>query len=351
MSFSEINPFYIANALIMFFVAMIQCYTRSRVVFLIITFLVISCMAFVSGARTSGGTDLNKYIHLWDVLIPFSSDTYVGDYSYWEPGYRLFMSTLKGIYYHHVFYLSVVALLIHLLLIIGIMKIKGNPLMALLIFYLSFFVSYTLNASAQGFAMVFFIFTLPLIYQNRKILYSLSIFVAMFFHKSVISIFPVVILSRYINSPISYSLTVILAIILSQVGLIQLLEHLFGIDFQFIPAVYFESNIGITDFLHKGILLIFCYLCVIKITKSDFDWFVLKLYSLAFPIYILFLEMPVMATRFYLFFRILEVVILSRTFEKIRGVNNKLIYLLLVLIIYLPGFYVQITHPDSALEF
>ena len=203
----------------------------------------------------------------------------------------------------------------------------------------------------SSFAMVFFIFTLPLIYQNRKILYSLSIFVAMFFHKSVISIFPVVILSRYINSPISYSLTVILAIILSQVGLIQLLEHLFGIDFQFIPAVYFESNIGITDFLHKGILLIFCYLCVIKITKSDFDWFVLKLYSLAFPIYILFLEMPVMATRFYLFFRILEVVILSRTFENIRGVNNILIYLLLVLIIYLPGFYVQITHPDSALEF
>lgn len=273
MSLFEISPFYIVNALIMLFAAMIQCYTRSRFVFLIITFFVIGYMVFVSGTRTSGGTDFNNYISLWDMLIPFSSDTYIGDYSYWEPGYRLFMSTLKGIYNHQVFYLLVVALLIHLLLIIGIMKIKGNPLMALLIFYLNFFVSYTLNASGQALGMVFFIFILPLIYQGRKFLYSLSIFVAMFFHKSVISIFPVVILSRYIKTPISYSLLVILAISISQVGLVDFLAPMFGIDLQFISTAYFQSSIGILDFLHKGIILMFCYLCVVKVAKSDFDFF------------------------------------------------------------------------------
>tara|TARA_B110000879_G_C11182255_1_gene519076 strand:- start:3312 stop:4238 length:927 start_codon:yes stop_codon:yes gene_type:complete len=308
-------------------------------------------MVFVSGARTSGGTDLDDYISLWDRLIPFSTDTYIGDYSYWEPGLRLFLSTIKGIYNNQSFYLSVVALLIHLLFIIGIMKIKGNPLMALLIFYFSFFVAYTLNAYAQAFAMIFFIFLLPLIYQGRIFLYSLMIISFTFFHKSVLSIFPVLILGRYVKTVRSFSLTLILAIIFSQLGFVDTLISMAGFPIELIPSSYFESSIGILDFLHKGILLIFCYFCVVKITKSDFDWFVLKLYSLAFPIYILFMEMPIMATRFYLFFRILEIVILSRTFEKLTNNINKLIYLLLAFILYLPGFYIQITHPDSILGF
>ena len=81
MSVFEISPFYIINAFVLFFAALIQCFAPSRIVFLIITFLVIGYMAFVSGARTSGGTDLDSYIYLWDVLIPFSTDTYIGDYS------------------------------------------------------------------------------------------------------------------------------------------------------------------------------------------------------------------------------------------------------------------------------
>lgn len=229
------------------------------------------------------------------------------------------------------------------------MKVKGNVLIALLVFYLSFFVSYTLNGAAQAVTMVIFILILPLLYQGRAFLYSLVIMVTLFFHKSIILIYPAILFSKFLRSLAAYFLFLILALILNQVGVVDFIGSLINIPIQSLPEIYSESSIEIIDLLQKGALLIFSYLCVAKVTKSDFDWFVLKLYSAAFPLYFLFMELPIFATRLYIFFRILEVVILSRTFEKIRNANNKLLYLLIIMILYLPGFYIQITHPDSVL--
>lgn len=351
MSFFEVSPFYIINTFLLFFAAFIQCYTRSRFFFIIVTFLVIGYMVFVSGARSSGGTDLIAYLVLWDRLVPFSTDTYTGDYSYWEPGFRLFLSTLKGIYNAESFYLFTMALLIHLLLIVSIMKVKGNLIIALLVFYLSFFVSYTLNGVAQAVTMVIFILILPLLYQGRTFIYSSIILSTIFFHKSIALIYPAILLSKLLKSSLTYFLFLILALFLNQMGAINFVGSLIGIPIQSLPEIYSMSSIGILDLLQKGMLLIFSYLCVTKVMKSNFDWFVLKLYLVAFPLYLLFMELPIFATRVYIFFRILEVVILSRTFEKIRNANNKLLYLLIIMILYLPGFYIQITHRDSVLGF
>ena len=351
MSFFEISPFYLINTFLLFFTAVIQCYTRSRLFFFMIALVVIGYMIFVSAARTSGGTDLSEYLSLWETLIPFSTDTYTGNYSYFEPGFRLFLSTLKGIYDNPSFYLFSIALFIHLILIISIIRVSGNALIALLVFYLSFFVSYTLNGAGQAVTMVIFILILPLLYQGRAFLYSSVIFATMLFHKSIILIFPAILFNKFLKKTTTYFLILILAIFLNQLGAINFLGSLVGIPIQSLPQIYTDSSIGIFDILQKAILLIFAYICVAKVTKSEFDWFVLKLYLAAPPLYFVFMDLPIFATRMYIFFRILEVVILSRTFEEIRNSNNKLIYLFIIMILYLPGFYVQITHPDSILAF
>lgn len=342
--------FYVVSLLILFFSSVLQCYVRSKL-FLVISYVGVITIIFVSGLRISGGTDLDAYLNLWNQLVPFSKETYNGNYSYFEPGIRYFLSFLKGVYNHFSLYLIAISAVIHFLLMISVVRLNGNTLIALVVFFLNFFVSYSLNASAQAITMVVLIFLLPILYQKRFLMYSTIVTIMAFFHKSILLALPIYMISKVVRSVWLYMFVLVISVLLYYFSILENLSTFIGFDIKILQAVYGASTVGVLDFSQRLVLLLFCYFSVSRVLRSDFDWFVLKLYALSLPLYIVLLELPVFATRVHFFFRILEVVIVSRTFESISKSNIKLLYVFLVFVLYIPGFYIQITHPDSILRF
>jgi hypothetical protein len=346
-----VSLFYIVNFIFLLSVLIIQCYIPNRKFSLFLVLTNVIFVVTVSGMRTSGGTDLHNYIQLWSQIKPFSIETHGGDFTYWEPGFRYLVSVIKGIWNQEHFYLFIMALTIHFLLVKSIIKLKGNPIIALYIFYLSYFVSYSFNAVGQAVTMVGFIFLLPYIYERRILIYFSIIFAMTFFHKSILLTLPVLIASKLIKNIYIYIVTLMISLALYKLKVLAMLGSILGIDMGALSTIYGESTVSLLDFVQRLVLLYFCYLCVVRCLKTNFDWFVLKIYAAAFPFYIALLELPIVATRVHIFFRILEIVVLSRTYETIIKRVNKLLYLLIITMLYIPAFYIQITHPDSIIGF
>lgn len=348
MSFLIYLSVYIFNV----FFLIISAILNNRRFTLLLFVVMATTIIFISGLRIAGGTDLPAYLSIFDEVVPFSFDTYSGQYMYWSPGFRFVLSILKLVSDSHVFYLFSVSLLIHLLFYVSIKKIKGDYYLAYSIFVLFFFISYSLNAVAQFIVMLFFVFLLREIYQKKwGTIFSASLLLS-YFHPSGALIILAYIFARLNLTLINFLIVLAVCIFLSITGITNIFAVSFlNIEQYIFLESYFTSTIGLQDITQRVILLILCIFCQQKYLNSRFDKMTLNIYLFSFIIFILFSSAPVLATRLNIFFKILEIVILSRAFAATKNVGARFSLASVVLLIYTPNFYIAANNSNNILEY
>jgi hypothetical protein len=340
---------YIYIFVILFYLSIIVTFLKHKNIDIFFAVLIVIILLLISTIRETGGTDLSVYLNLWRAIKPFSIETLYGDFSYFEVGFRYLLSILKFINSSVYFYKFSISLILFFVLFLSIKNVNGNITIGFFIFYLSFFVSYNLNAIGQGLTMAIFCLVLPVLYKSNRFSYLLTSFSFSFLHKSMIlsSIF-LPNKSTHLNKTV-YFLILFALILLSYSGHIKdltgtLLHNFFNIDHSI-----FHNQINFLDIAQRFVLLIFMYYVSNQTSDNNFDKFLFKIYAYSLFLYFIFSAFPITATRIHMFFRIIEVILISRFYSSSVPFNNKLLVMFFIILFYTPGFYVQIAHIDSKL--
>ena len=303
---------------------------------------------FVSGLRVSGGTDLPAYLDLWHNIIPGSLDTYTGDYSYFESGFRLLLGGLKCFGAYDWIYLSSVALIIHSLNCYGFNKLKIPIVFGNFIYFNIFFISYSLNAVQQAIVMAIMVALLPGITHNKFIFGYFSSFMSIFLHKSMVLFLVSSYFLRKQFSVVVLSSFLFLAFLVFYFSIFDILIS----HFTFLSGFTdFDKKITIFNIVYKVIIFLFCLFIFRYSTPSTFDRTLFVGVFFGFVLYIAFIDVAVLATRLVMFFRIFEMVFVGRFFLKVQCGLKRFMFVVLVSFIYLPPFLSQVLHEDSYLLF
>lgn len=344
-----IDHTYIYIYIYIIYISFMYIFLKNRKLDFLLGVSIFFILILVSSIRESGGTDLKSYLSLWNAIKPLTSETSIGNYNYFEIGFRFLLSLFKYISDSEYFYKFSISFIIFLTLFFSLIKNRGSLTIGFLIFYLIYFVSYNLNAVGQGIAMVYFTLILPILYKSSKVKYVISAFPLFFIHKSMLLsllIFP----GKDREFKIfSYFIIIFSLILFVYTGVLN--DFLKNIFYNFININHsiFNDAISSIDIAQRIILLLFMYILCFKIYRNKYNCFLFRIYAYSFMIYFIFSSMPVTATRIHMFFRIIEVIIIARTFGFPISFEKRLFVLISSIILYSPGYYIQITHPNSFL--
>ena len=340
---------YIYIFLLLFYLSVIVIFLKHKYIDIFSAVLIVIVLLSISTIRKTGGTDLSIYINLWNAVKPFSIETIYGDFSYFEVGFRYLLSILKAINSSEYFYKFSISFILFFVLFISLKNVNANITIGFFIFYLSFFVSYNLNAIGQGLAMSVFCLILPVLYKPNRFIYLFTSFIFSFIHKSMILSFIFLPNKNRRFNKTSYLFILFLLILLSYSGDIKELTATLLHNFLNIDHSVFINQINIVDITQRFVLLIFMYYICKKNPDGDFDKFLFKIYAYSLFLYFIFSAFPITATRIHMFFRIIEVILISRFYSSSVPINYKLLVMFFIILFYTPSFYVQIAHIDSKL--
>jgi hypothetical protein len=307
-------------------------------------------LAFVliSGFRISGGTDLPAYLELWHNIVPGSIDTYTGNYSYFEPGFRFLLGVLKVFGESDAIYLSAVALIIHCLNYYGFSKLKIPIVFGHFIYLNIFFISYSLNAVQQAIVMAVTVFLLSRLSSNRFFFGYFCSFISIFIHKSMVLFF---ISSYFLRKNLSVAFLFALLFLSFFIYYFSLFDIVIA-RFTLLSAfTEFDKEVNILNVIYKLVVFVGCLFIYRYSTPNKFDRTLLVGVFFGLVLYVMFLDVAVLATRLAMFFRIFEMVFIGRFYMKIKFGLKRFLFALCVSLIYLPPFLSQVLHEDSFLRF
>jgi hypothetical protein len=303
---------------------------------------------FVSGLRVSGGTDLPAYLELWRNIIPGTLDTYRGDYSYFEPGFRLFMGAVKYFSESNILYLASVALLIHSLNFYGFYKARIPIVFGNFIYLNIFFISYSLNAVQQAIAMAIMVSLISRLMHSNFITGYLTSLLFVFMHKSMVLFLAS---SYFLRKQFSIVVLVLLLVFAFLVYYFSFFNILIS-QFAFLSGFTdFEKKITIFNFVYKISVFFICVLIIRYSKPNVLDRALFVGVFLGLVLYVAFFDVAVLATRLFMFFRVFEMILIGRFFFKVKFGLKRFMFVFIVSIIYLPVFISQIIHEDSYLLF
>jgi len=300
----------------------------------------------MASIRYNTGTDFHTYETIWRGITPLHEG--ISGYNYLEPGFRYFVSFLKMFGDSSVIFFSSMAFLTLTIMYIGLKKIDNiNIYVALSIYFMVFYMPYAFNGMRQALAMSIFIFSLTYIINgNFKKTFVLSL-IAASFHVSGILILLAYIVSRFKTNLIHYFLVgTILSLLLFHFNIFgQLIDLAFGEMFSR-HLVSWGGTSGFQLFMRFVIAIYFIFVSY-KVVKTRSFKKIVIIYLLGFFIYIALSDANMMATRFNMFFRVLEVVLFSMILYQSRYLSNRVLFFVFVFAIAIATFYVNISNPDN----
>lgn len=315
---------------------------RKNTKLLSIPFIIV--LSIMAGIRSGTGTDFYNYRSIWNNIPPLYSFNESSTYLYLEPGFRLFASFLKMFSNSEVLFFSSMALLTIGILYIGLNKIHGlNVLVAVTLFFMIFYMPYVFNAMRQAVAMSFFVYAIPSIVNGNLMKTVVISCIAASFHYSGFAILIAFPFAQIKANNILFLLYItILSLVLKFSGIVTFLFDLIFAgkysrwilkDGEPLPL----SQIGIRYLVAITLVLIAHFLI-----KSDYLRRILNIYLLGLVFYIVFMDTGTYATRFNLFFRILEIVLFPLIINYTRFVGNRIIFFCISLILGLYIFSINI---------
>lgn len=265
-----------------------------------------------------------------------------------EIGFKVYLSLMNTITDSQFVFLFVSTAICIIPMYIGMQRLNLKYCFAgLVLYFFIFYFNYPINVLRQGISMSLLIFSLPYFVKQEYIKIILLGSVAGLIHSTGF-----LIIVFYLFYVLDYKKSVILTIILT---LFLVVSYKFNI-LQYLLFTYvdsskedsftekFSSSTGITQYLYR-LLIVGILFYFVNRTKDLNLKKLFLIYILGFFVYISLSENNLLAARFNMFFRILEVVIFPMLFGFCKNVQERFLLFLIFLGLYLPFYYITVTMP------
>lgn len=208
-------------------------------------------------------------------------------------------------------------------------------IVSLFVFYSIYFIVYPFNVIRQGFTLAFFVGVLiPILLQKKHILYVILTLIGSLFHYSLLI---VLILPLFIKIRLQYYLLLILIFM----GLVFPVENLFSSFFSLFDVlnVYSEDS-GNYFALLSRILFIIPIIYLYYNTKDIFIQKIANIGILGFLLFINFHSYSLIASRASIYFKMLEILLLSLFLHSIKLYSNRII-VFIILFLFLAVLFIK----------
>lgn len=331
------------------------CFLRiiSRFKVEIVEWIFILSLIYISTFRSVYvGADTITYVEFFRL----SPDIYNFDnnyLSYLEPGFRLYMALVKTFSSSQQFFLFTSGLLCILPLYFGLKRLKLEySLIGLMIFLMVFFIPYPLNALRQAITMSLFVYSLSF-FNDRKVL-IIFLLTAL---ASTIHLSGIFIIFSYFLYSLDYKKSLILCIFslvflffISYFGFAQyIVFNLGGVDAEAYTVIFDEKTSAI-QYVYRFILIFIIGFFAFN-QKNIFLKKIFLVYFFGFLTYLALSENNMLATRFNMFFRILEVVLVPLILSSISRISIRFLIFTLLFLLFFYVFCATSILPENIYQF
>lgn len=303
------------------------------------TLTVIVFLCFLSAIRWYTGHDFAEYIDIYNYTPSIlSGENVFRGYSNIEPGFRVVASIAK-VFDSHIVYLALCAALSLFPLYFGIKKFNRyapiNMSYAILIYFCFFYINYNFNAMRQAITMGFFIYSISYMYEKKTFkVVCISLLVGLI-HSTGILILLSYIASRFylINSYIKILFVLIASLIAYKVDILTKAFIASGVNITRWQELWGEISVS-------SIILRLILIAVLIFPKPVFKQgklgaLLFTFYMYGFFIYMALGSVDMMAARFNMFFRVLEVLLIPLLLARYKFSVNKGVHYVLLFFIYI----------------
>ncbi len=306
--------------------------------------LILTIMATV---RYKTGTDFDSYTSIYnDINSLFDG---LAGREYLEFGFRCFTAFLKTFSDSPTLFFGAMGALTLGLLYFGLKKIEGiNIYIALLLYFMIFYISYTFNAMRQAVAMSIFIYSLSYIFEGKfKQVFLLAILASSFHTTGILIIISYFITRSKVNLTYYFIFGTLVSFILYRLSFFTVLSDLFFKSrFHRFLEIHSGGLLAI-QLLIRSVISFFFVFVSLYIIKTDVFKKLTTMYLLGYFIYIIFYDSAMLATRFNMFFRVLEIVMFSMILYQSRYLFNRVIVFILISFLAVNILSKDINNPDN----
>ncbi len=289
------------------------------------------------GLRWGQGTDFFGYQYIfthsrsWNQVVnnPYNLHS--------EIGFRFLCYLFQENYSLMIFFISS----FEMLMLYRFFKIfESDCCLSLLLFYPTFYLTYYFSALREGIAIAIFIgLGLPwLIHKKNYILFLISVIISTFFHTSsiVLILVPLFLVFKikpntkffyiFIGFSLLFNVLMFTPIIKNTLQLIPVLGG-------YISNYASFQTITWTALLERLLSFILILYLGKVYTDDSFVWNSLySIYSGGFLLYVLVIGNPLTSSRLFAFFKVLEIIFISRYFQTKNRINNSTIICMFIFI-------------------
>lgn len=308
-------------------------------------------LIFFTAARMDTGTDYASYLKLWTEVEPLT-DLIPKQFKYaeLEAGFVFLMGLLKQMTTSAPLFWAYCATIIFIPFCWGLKKLPiPYYFVALLGYLMTFYIPYTFNGIRQAIAMSVFVACVPFILQRKTITVILLTALATSVHLSGLLILLAYIVQfyRWNLLPVMI-LGTLVALLVSQLNMLNyVLFEVLGISKVYV--VKFTAHTSLFKLATRALLLLLFFGFYQQADETYRKIF--TMYLLGFFIYVALAENNMLATRFNMFFRILELLMLPLLLVNISQLKKRIMVFCLFLIPYAYSFISSAMHPDNQYHF
>ena len=230
----------------------------------------------------------------------------------------------------------------------GLHKLSNiNIYIAITLYFMMFYMGYVFNGMRQAVSMSLLIYSLTYIINGNLKKTFIITAIATSFHSTGFLIIISYFLTRInINIILYFLIGLVLSIIFYYFNFLgSIIDLLVGGKFS--HYIEFWGDTSLFQMTTRILLAIFFMFISIKVIKTNFFINITKIYLLGFFIYIALLDANMMATRFNMFFRVLEIVMFSMVLYQSKFVLNRIIVFIFAFSLAILTFYLDIMNDDN----
>lgn len=306
--------------------------------FKVITFFSMLLLVFLAGIRVNTGIDYLAYLDIWHAIAPLSKNSTFQMVAV-EPGFVFLVSFIKLLTAKSLYFFLICAFLSIFPVYLGLKRMNIKYMfISFFIYLLVFYLTYPFNGMRQGIAMGIFIFSLPFIFEKKLLYVILLSVIASLIHLTGLLIIVAYLVTLYkINIKQFFLVGFSLSIICLKLDLLgKLLFDVLGVSTVYITL--FSESTSMFQITTRVLLLFVLYYFREMIKNPILDKLFI-MYLVGFFIYISLFQYNLLATRFNMFFRLLEIILVPILLEKTKNIETRLALLFIFLIPSTYSFY------------
>lgn len=309
-------------------------------------------MILLAGLRIDYGKDIYNYQRIFARIN--SVDNIFNEVV--EPGFAAFIFFFKKMNFGFSTFTLAVAAVSIFLKFITFKKISPMPIVSLFLYFLLFYLTQETEQIRHGLAISICFFSIVFILEKKPIHFICSIVIASTFHYTALIFFPCYLMTGFKDTYVKWLIVLFTtAVLFSTIDVMNIFAWL---NNSFINSSYFAYKISIYSGNRLPIIsitlfmriIIFCVYALYCNHKEE-DNLYINMYGYGMLLYIVFSSVGILAARFSIYFRVLEVVMFPKLLVILNEENckkKKIIiatFVVFMFLYYVLKFFLRLSEP------